>query len=116
MQAFRERLGEAKEVLLNQKYGGKQLFLLSLATHPEYHRRGAGTMLCRWGLDKAREEGLAVALFATGMGKVLYEKLGFKQVGVAHVQVDGEEDEINIPAMVAGTNNVKAAGDDQLSI
>ncbi len=72
--------------------------------------------LCRWGLDKAREEGLAVTLFASGMGKVLYEKLGFKQVGVAHVQVDGEEEEINIPAMVAGTNNVKLVGDDQLSI
>ena len=54
-------------------------------------------------MNKAREEGLAVTLFATGIGKMLYEKLGFEQLGVVHVEVDGEEEDLNIPAMVAST-------------
>ena len=60
-------------------------------------------MLCRWGMAKAREEGSTVTLFASVIGKMLYEKLGFKQVGMAHVQVDGEEEGLDIPAMVAGS-------------
>ncbi|KAF6220771.1 hypothetical protein HO133_002451 [Letharia lupina] len=103
MQAFKKSLGEAKEILLDRIYGENQLFLLSLATHPDHHRRGAGTMLCRWGMAKAREEGSTVTLFASVIGKMLYEKLGFKQVGMAHVQVDGEEEGLDIPAMVAGS-------------
>lgn len=115
MQVFRERLEEAKDVFFDRRYGEKQLFLLSFATHPEYHRRRARTMLCRWEIDRAREEGLAVTLFASGMGNMLYEKLGFKQVGVAHAQVDGEEEEIYISAMVSRSSDVKAAGDGQLN-
>lgn len=53
-------------------------------------------------MAKPREMGLAVTLFASDMGKMLYDKLGFKQVGVSGLQVDGEEEELSIPAMVVG--------------
>lgn len=98
----RNRLAEAKEVLLNRRYGENQMFLLSLATHQDHKRHGSRTMICRWGMAKPREMGLAVTLFASDMGKMLYDKLGFKQVGVSGLQVDGEEEELSIPAMVVG--------------
>lgn len=38
-------------------------------------------MLLKWGLEKADEEGLESYLEASPVGKSLYEKLGFKEVG-----------------------------------
>lgn len=101
MQACRKILGEAKEVFLNNSYVKNKFFLLSLATDPGYHRRGAGSMLCKWGMAKARKEGLTVTLLTSGMGKFLYEKLGFKEGGMAHVQVDGKEEASDKPTMAA---------------
>ena len=34
------------------------------------------------------------------MGKILYDKLGFEQVGAVRVKVEGEEVVLDIPAMV----------------
>jgi len=45
-------------------------------------------------MDRAREEGVAVPMFAGSMGQRLYSKHGFKELGTVHVQVDGEEEEI----------------------
>lgn len=69
MQAFKESLGVAKGALLDSKYGENELFSLSLATHPEPPRRGAGTILCKGGMAKAGEEGLAVTLLQAGWRK-----------------------------------------------
>jgi GNAT superfamily N-acetyltransferase len=55
-----------------------------LATDPEHHRRGAGTMLLSWGLRKADSAQLPSFLESSPMGKPLYARLGFKPVEVVH--------------------------------
>jgi hypothetical protein len=57
-------------------------------------------MLVKWGLEKAERERLAVTLFSSPMGLMLYARLGFKEVTTVHVQVEGEEEAIDLPAMV----------------
>lgn len=52
-----------------------------LAVSPKHHRRGVGTKLLRQGLEKADRLGLPVYLDCGVMGKPLYERYGFKNVG-----------------------------------
>jgi hypothetical protein len=63
-------------------------------------------MLTQWGIDKARTEGMNTTLFATPMGFPLYRKLGFCEVGRVHVQVDGEKELLDIPAMVLVNDDI----------
>lgn len=49
-----------------------------LGAHPDYHGRGIGSMLLKWGLDRADQEGLETYLSASPSGRPLYEKRGFK--------------------------------------
>lgn len=100
MKAFRAAVGRAKMEFFDSKYGEEQLYLGMLACHPDYQRRGAGEMLCRWGLDKAEAEHLTVTLFASPMGARLYGKLGFKDVGRFRTQVVGEQEYVDMPGMV----------------
>ncbi|KAK9894359.1 hypothetical protein P389DRAFT_95475 [Cystobasidium minutum MCA 4210] len=51
-----------------------------LATLPEYERRGIGTMLLRWGLDKADQDDVAVYVSASPAGAGLYTKQGFELI------------------------------------
>ncbi|KAF2231435.1 acyl-CoA N-acyltransferase [Viridothelium virens] len=51
-----------------------------LGVSPKYRRRGIGSLLLNWGLEKAREEGVPAVLEATPAGVALYEKTGFKPV------------------------------------
>lgn len=44
---------------------------------PEFRRRGAGTQLVQWGIEKADELDMISLLDATPLGKPLYERLGF---------------------------------------
>ncbi|KAF2704565.1 hypothetical protein K504DRAFT_461327 [Pleomassaria siparia CBS 279.74] len=61
--------------------GDKPYFMLnSFATHPDHHRKGAGTMLLKWGLNKADEEGLVTYLDTTTLARPIYEKHGFTVV------------------------------------
>ncbi|KAF2280785.1 acyl-CoA N-acyltransferase [Westerdykella ornata] len=63
--------------------GTKPFFFLHiLCTHPDHHRRGAGGMLVRWGIEQADKEGLPTYLEASEAGKPLYERLGFEEVEV----------------------------------
>lgn len=56
------------------------LVLDMLATHPDYHGRGMGSQLLKWGLAKADHDGLEAYLSASPMGRPLYVKNGFKLV------------------------------------
>ena len=56
MQAWAAALA-GKRDLLDAVYRDDQFFLMVLDTHPEYQRRGSGTMLCEWGMARAREQG-----------------------------------------------------------
>lgn len=55
-------------------------FLHLLITLPEHHRRGAGAMLLKWGLDQADKAQLPSYLEASDMGRPLYERLGYRPV------------------------------------
>jgi GNAT superfamily N-acetyltransferase len=48
-----------------------------LGTHPDYRKRGAGSMLVQWGCDLADREGVAAYVDASKAGAPLYEKFGF---------------------------------------
>ena len=87
--------------MFDDKYGAdKHMYLSLLNTHPTYQGHGAGKALCQWGLEKAKREGWRVTLFASPMGKRLYAKLGFRDVGSFKTQVEGETEWLDIPAMV----------------
>ena len=99
MQAFDEAIEDAKGMYFDSQYGSNQLHLLILGTHPDFQRHGAGTRLCRWGMNLAQERNLPLTLFSSPMGEVLYRELGFKMVGTVSVQVDDEEEKLTIGAM-----------------
>ena len=48
-----------------------------LSTHPEHERRGAGSMLVKWGTDIADNKGLKAFVQGSRLGKPLYESHGF---------------------------------------
>ena len=95
MKAFQDTLDKAFKDYFS-KYRGQQYHLWLLATHPDYRRRGAGSMLSGWGMDKAAEQGWVVTVLASPMGKKLYESLGYKALGNVIVQVDGEEEKLTV--------------------
>jgi GNAT superfamily N-acetyltransferase len=75
------------------KVGSLDLGLL--AVHPDFHRRGVGTMLVKWGLKEAEERGLPAYLEASPAGFPLYSGLGFWQVDSVVVKAedwDGDHD------------------------
>ncbi|KAK7437759.1 acetyltransferase [Colletotrichum acutatum] len=49
----------------------------TLVTHPDYQRRGAASMLLKWGCALADEDGVAAYVDASKTGKGLYERFGF---------------------------------------
>jgi predicted N-acetyltransferase YhbS len=105
MKAYRDSIGRGQEEFFDKIYGHKQLSLAQVATHPDYFRRGAGTMLIKWGLDLAEKETWAVTVFAGPKAYRVYERLGFKTLGTARAQVDGEEEFIEFPGMAWEPSN-----------
>ena len=53
---------------------------MTLFTDPNHQRRGAGTMLLKWGTEQADRLGLPLYLDATADGKRLYEKHDFRVI------------------------------------
>ena len=51
-------------------------------------------------MARAKEQGKGVTLFASPMGERVYRRLGFREIGVVAVQVEGEEEKVEIPALV----------------
>jgi GNAT superfamily N-acetyltransferase len=100
IRAWNEMMQEAKSRLFDTPFGQHYFQLQVLATHPQYQRLGAGSALCNWGLKMARLENLSVAVFASPMGRKLYSALGFEPVSNVIIQAPGEEEFINIKAMV----------------
>ena len=48
-----------------------------LAADPEYHGRGAGSMLLTWACEKADREGLEIYLDGAAKAVPLYRRFGF---------------------------------------
>ncbi|MBE3040990.1 GNAT family N-acetyltransferase [Candidatus Bathyarchaeota archaeon] len=100
MKAFDDTLNEAKKSYFDSEYKSKQLHLRILATHPDFQRRGAGSALCRWGMEYAGNREEPLTLFSSPMGQKLYLYLGFKYRGkTVTVQVEGETEKLSIRAM-----------------
>jgi GNAT superfamily N-acetyltransferase len=55
----------------------------TVATHPDYQRRGAGAMLVKWGCDLADENDVAAYVDASKAGAPLYKKHGFVDFSLA---------------------------------
>ncbi|TKX23020.1 acetyltransferase-like protein 10 [Elsinoe australis] len=55
----------------------KHIYLDTVATHPDYQRRGAGSMLVKWGCDLADAEGVSAYVDASKDSAPLYAKFGF---------------------------------------
>lgn len=65
-----------REVLGQRPY----YVLETLVTLPQHERRGAGSMLVRWGCERADEAGVEAFLEASPTGAPLYARFGFQRV------------------------------------
>ncbi|OIW34609.1 hypothetical protein CONLIGDRAFT_626645 [Coniochaeta ligniaria NRRL 30616] len=99
-QAFRDTSKAAKAKIFDTQYAGGYMFLKILLCHPSNRRRGAGTALVKWGMSVAHLQSVNTALFSSPMGVHLYHKLGFQEIGRFEVKVEGDEERLDIPAMV----------------
>ncbi|OAF99180.1 uncharacterized protein CC84DRAFT_1264196 [Paraphaeosphaeria sporulosa] len=86
-------------------FGGNQLYLELLGTHPAYQGRGAGSILVKSGLERARkemEEGeldVNVTLIAQPTAETFYMGMGFKEMRNMTMEgVDGESFVFNVMA------------------
>ncbi|CAD0112065.1 unnamed protein product [Aureobasidium uvarum] len=74
---FREAQATSKREILA---GKRHALLKVLATLPAAQRKGAGAAGLIWGLQRADELSMPAYLEASGMGRPLYGKHGFKEV------------------------------------
>lgn len=65
-----------------RRHLGREPYILLqvLATRPDQHRKGVGSLAMQWGCDKADEFGLPAYLEGSVMGVGLYKKWGFEIV------------------------------------
>ncbi|RAL13812.1 GNAT family N-acetyltransferase [Aspergillus homomorphus CBS 101889] len=81
--------------------GRGHYYLDMLVTHPEHQRRGAATMLVRWGCELADRTGTPVYIDATRAGVPVYERLGF-----AVVRQDAEAELFHMVREAGGKESV----------
>lgn len=71
--------------------------------HPDYRRKGVGTLLTRSGLDIADQLDVSVYLEATDRAVDLYQKLGFEKLDrgvVLSSEVVGSSQPLEAPVMI----------------
>jgi hypothetical protein len=90
------------------------MHLFMLATHPQHRRQGAGALLTRCGMDKAKADDAVVTLLAGGCGLPLFRCLGFEGLGFVDMCLQGEVEKIVVHAMVwspTGLDDLEEAED-----
>ena len=107
MRAWNETLASSKRHLFDKYYGTRHFQLQILATHPEHQRRGAGSALCKWGMQVAKELNVAISVFASPMGKQLYRRLGFNSLASITIKVQEEDDFVTLEAMAYIPNYIQ---------
>jgi len=79
-------LGKRKNSFMS---GKRHALMAVLVVKPEAQRMGAGKKLLEWGLRECDREEIEVWIDASPMGKGLYEKCGWKEVG--HLDTELEQ-------------------------
>lgn len=54
---------------------------MHMVTHPSHRGKGAAGLLIRWGIEQAEKDGVPAYLEAGVMGRPIYERYGFVQIG-----------------------------------
>lgn len=85
--------------LANPKHA-RNIDLDTLATHPDYQKRGAGSMIVKYGCDLADAHGVSAYVDASKEGLGLYKRHGFVNHG------DGESDVASMARFHSVTNEV----------
>lgn len=101
--AFKNAATNAKQRFFDGHWGDRQVHLQILGVHPSARRQGIGAALVRFGMDLAKAEAVPLTLLASPMGALLYASLGFRVMGDEVVQVPGEDEKVEIRAMVRET-------------
>ncbi|CAJ2512219.1 Uu.00g052340.m01.CDS01 [Anthostomella pinea] len=89
---FRRRVEVVREKAASAANPPSVMVLDLCATDPAFQRRGVASALVRWGLDEVRRRRIPEATTeASSMGRLVYERLGFRPEGpeIAY-EVDGE--------------------------
>ncbi|KAF7344603.1 putative gnat family protein [Mycena sanguinolenta] len=87
--AYAHACDEAHEKYLIPQHGTAQIHLQALGTHPSFTRRGLAKALCRWGMDCADRDGVVATLVASPMGRSVYPRFGFEELGVVQAMDEG---------------------------
>lgn len=111
IQAWNDTMAKAKKSLFDDYHRGRHFQLQILATLPKFQGRGAGSLLCRWGIKVAESKGMPISVFASPMGRKLYSKLGFGKVRDVVVQVDADDLRVVLTAMSYEPTFERAAWD-----
>jgi len=111
------RVKAISEAKFNALYGAENRFQLDmLSVSKKYQGKGAGRILCMWGLEKAEKEGFrAVTLRGTTTAVAFYERLGMKVVGVVHGQIKGESEYADLIEMVREFDGAQKRTSEELS-
>ena len=72
--------------------------------HKDYHRRGIGAVLVRWGLDQAEAERVPCCVESSAAGLRFYGKMGFRSFNQVRF---GEKEEETFPEMVWEPSGMK---------
>lgn len=99
-EAFKTAGHEEKLRFFDSVWGNQQLHLQILGVHPDHWRRGIGSSLVRWGMDRASKENVPLTVLASSLGLSLYSRLGFRNLGSSFTQVPGEEVKVDTEALV----------------
>jgi GNAT superfamily N-acetyltransferase len=87
-----QKFTAAKRKHLDQVFGTDQLYLDTLATHPHYQLRGAGTQLVNAGIGRGRKDHVNVTVIAEPTAETFYVHLGFTSVvNISITSVDNDQ-------------------------
>ncbi|GAA6009262.1 hypothetical protein JCM11491_004249 [Sporobolomyces phaffii] len=70
-----------------------------LAVHPDAQGQGIGRILTQWGIDRAKKENVDSFLVATEVGRPMYAKMGFAEIGEPLV-AEGRPDVVTWPMVL----------------
>jgi GNAT superfamily N-acetyltransferase len=78
--------------------GNPYALLMYMCVDPAWQRKGAGTMLMRWGMERCDELGIPGYLEASPFGYPLYRSCGFEDYEPLTMKIDGRD--VTYPTML----------------